>query len=232
MKKSFIKRRKRVMPANSQDSRPRHDQTSSVSVSPDPKHSTLPLQPYETSSDLPQPAVNIDPMLHPQRTDSVSQDRTYHPPPIDFTTYVPPRAQVAPTSYQQVEHHYDPVHDHETPYEHNYPQHPSSKRRRSSSPARTGQPNYEASIPSTSFVAANLTSRHKTNHPLPEPPRSEEHHDLETAEAASDSAATAASKVKKKAKARYLAEQIAHMQKELNELGGDESGEDDDRGEG
>lgn len=219
MKKSFIKRRKRVMPASGQETRPRQDQPSSVSVSPDPQHSSIPQRPYESPYDslVPSQSVpNIDPMLDVRRAKSLSQERSYLPPPVDFTSYAPPRSHAIPS----VPHfeHYDPVHDNERSFEHDQSHAHPAKRRRSLSPARqalqhplsTAAPNgFMADLTGSSPILDQHMNRHAT-----------------VGEPAADA------KASKKEKARFLAEEIRRMQMQLDELGGDISGDEDDGGEG
>lgn len=231
MKKSFIKRRKRVMPASGQETRPRQDQTSSVSVSPDLRPSALPLHSQGSAYDHSHhnlSGANIDPMLDPRRAEQLPQERSHYPPPIDFTSYTPQRAQIVP-AMAQYEHHYDPVHDHNEHYEHAQSQAPGAKRRRSPSPSRNGDSRTASTNAIIGFVAANSVNTHNLIQPPTDYAR-QEAYNTNTGEFVAD--ASVAGRSSKKEKAKYLAEQIRRMQLQLDELGGEGSGEEDDRGEG
>lgn len=92
MKKSFIKRRKRVAPALPDHSRQTAQTlTPSTSVSPDPSKAQAPDAAYTSWSDHPS---NIDPSL--RQPTSHDSHRT-GPVPVDFTTYDTPFHRKAPS---------------------------------------------------------------------------------------------------------------------------------------
>lgn len=91
MKKTFIKRRKRVAPALPDHSRQAAQTlTPSTSVSPDPSKASVP---YANQSNSPYPSSNIDPSLR----QSPNDPQRPGPLPVDFTSYDTPFHRQGPS---------------------------------------------------------------------------------------------------------------------------------------
>lgn len=93
MKKSFIKRRKRVAPASAdQQGHVRQGSVSSISTSPDPRRAALPeVHRHDHGS--------FDQTLDRGHVDyREDESRVHYPPPVDFTTYAVTTTALIPKS--------------------------------------------------------------------------------------------------------------------------------------
>ncbi|KAB8760604.1 hypothetical protein FH972_026596 [Carpinus fangiana] len=222
MKKSFIKRRKRVAPAlGGQDTQHLSAASASpVSTSPEapssfPSHTqqrdpwTPTWTPRNHTRNPMEPQHNIDPTL----------DRSRHPPPVDFTQYNPSPHHSTPHRLSDPPSQYPPHPDSSARQERTYafasPIPASPKRRRSNDPPAP---------PST------YSSSHEQAHDaVPLPPRPTQaatpapH--IENAVSATTNPATAEEsedRLSKRLKREQLKEKMRRMQQEIDEMGGSE----------
>lgn len=106
MKKAFIKRRKRVTPANAaQSTTGTSEHQSSASISPNPGYAHLPERPSNNDS---QSSPFVDPNLGQAEASANQLPYPRGPPPVDFTLYSPsynPPARPSPSSVVRDRNH-------------------------------------------------------------------------------------------------------------------------------
>jgi len=156
MKKSFIKRRKRVIPATpSQETHNHQNPTPSTSVSPNPVRALLDPQVLAQTHPKHQPSsyppVNIDPNL--EATDPTPSQRHYNahsfsdrqrgPLPVDFTSYAKPSVEPLPQAHHDNHPNGNlPSNEflHQNPPTYSYPQHETQDDRQHQHPYRPSSP--------------------------------------------------------------------------------------------